>query len=99
MEKFGLPKPALIIASLTGVAAIAGGTIAIVQPNENATPIVSSTTRPSTAPTLNSTTKTNPPTVKTAKLNPSQSERSQPETSLPAEKPNVEKPPAKKPAS
>ncbi|MBC7516929.1 MAG: SH3 domain-containing protein [Alkalinema sp. FL-bin-369] len=87
MEKFGLPKPALIIASLTGVAAIAGGTIAIVQPNENATPIVSSTTRPSTAPTLNSTTKTNPPTVKTAKLNPSQSERSQPETSLPAEKP------------
>ena len=99
MEKFGLPKPALIIASLTGVAAIAGGTIAIVQPNENATPIVSSTTRPSTAPTLNSTTKTNPSTVKTAKLNPSQSERSQPETSLPAEKPDVEKQPAEKPAS
>ena len=87
MEKFGLPKPALIIASLTGVAAIAGGTIAIVQPNEDPTPIVSSTTRPSTAPTLNSTTKTNPPTVKIAKLNPSQSERSQPETSQPAEKP------------
>ena len=99
MEKFGLPKPALIIASLTGVAAIAGGTIAIVQPNEDPTPIVSSTTRPSTAPTLNSTTKTNPSTVKTAKLNPSQSERSQPETSLPAEKPDVEKQPAEKPAS
>lgn len=99
MEKFGLPKPALIIASLAGVAAIAGVTIAIVQPNEDPTPIVSSTTRPSTAPTLNSTTKTNPSTVKTAKLNPSQSERSQPETSLPAEKPDVEKPPAEKPAS
>ena len=99
MEKFGLPKPALIIASIAGVAAIAGVTIAIVQPNEDPTPIVSSTTRPSTAPTLNSTTKTNPSTVKTAKLNPSQSERSQPETSLPAEKPDVEKPPAEKPAS
>jgi len=86
MANSGLPKPALIIASLAGVAAIAGWTIAMVQPNEDPTPIVSSTTRPSTAPTLNST-KINPPTVKTAKLNPSQSERSQPETSLPAEKP------------
>ncbi len=104
MANSGLSKPALIIASLTGIAAIAGGTIAIVQPNEDPTPIVSTTTNsPSTAPTL-TTPKLNPPTAKTAKLKPSQSdnsqpENSQPEASLPAEKPEAEKPDIEKPAS
>jgi Bacterial SH3 domain len=33
MDLSGIPKPAMIIASLTGLAAIAGGTLAIVQPH------------------------------------------------------------------
>ena len=102
MANSGLPKPALIIASLTGVAAIAGGTIAMVQPNEP-TPIVSnSTTNPSTAPTL--TPKANPPKA-IAKLNASQPEKTPPESVEPSpsiessspEKPPTEKPPIEKP--
>ena len=102
MANSGLPKPALIIASLTGVAAIAGGTIAMVQPNEP-TPIVSNnTTNPSTAPTL--TSKANPP-KSIAKLNTSQpakpqSDSAEPSSSIeasPSEKPPAEKPPAEKP--
>ena len=99
MANSGFPKPALIIASLTGVAAIAGGTIAMVQPNEDLTPIVSSTTtRPSTAPTFTNP-KTNSPPVKTARLTPSNADNSQPEASQPVEKPEAEKLPAEKPVS
>ncbi len=103
MANSGLPKPALIIASLTGVAAIAGGTIAMVQPNDPTPIVISTTTRPSPPPL------TTPLTVKPPKLNPSntensqpgnsQPEDSQPEASRPVEKPEVEKPPAEKPAS
>ena len=107
MANSGLPKPALIIASLTGVAAIAGGIIAMVQPNEP-TPIVSSSTsNPSTAPTL--TPKSNPPKA-IAKLNTSQPGKPQPDSAetsstvetspaetSPAETSPAEKPPIEKP--
>ena len=95
MANSGLPKPALIIASLTGVAAIAGGTIAVVQPNDPA-PIVSTTTAsPSTAPTIRATPKANPKAA--AKLNTSQPENAQPENAQPEASPSVEKPPTEKP--
>ena len=102
MANSGLPKPALIIASLTGVAAIAGGTIAMVQPNEPIPIVSNSTTNPSTAPTL--TPKANPPKA-IAKLNASQPEKTPPESvepspsieSSPPEKPPTEKPPIEKP--
>ena len=98
MANSGFPKPALIIASLTGVAAIAGGTIAMVQPNDP-TPIVNSSTKPSIAPTPNAPSRTTSPPVRPAKLNLSQSNNSQPENSQPEASRPAEKPPAEKPAS
>jgi Bacterial SH3 domain len=58
MDLSSIPKPALIVASLTGLGAIAGGTFAMVQPTQPPDPIVvNSTVSPAT------TTPTTPPTM------------------------------------
>ncbi len=70
MDLSSIPKPALIIASLTGLGAIAGGTFAMVQPTQPPDPIaIHSTPSPAaTTPAKSATTRTQPANT----TNPSQ---------------------------
>jgi Bacterial SH3 domain len=98
MDLSGIPKPALIIASLTGLAAIAGGTLAISQP-PTSDPIAVSSTQTSTQKPEPTTSK--PVISKATTANPDgrspatqDSETVKPETQQPTEP--IKKQPDKK---
>ncbi len=93
MDLSGIPKPALIIASLTGLAAIAGGTFAIIQPPAS-DPIAVSSVQTSTPkpdlttsqPVISKATTANPNGSSPANRSATQdSETAQPETQQTAE--------------
>ena len=88
MDLSSIPKPALVVAGLTGLAAIAGGTFAMMQPSSQSPVIASPTPTLSTTIASKTTEKTGNKTA-IAKTNVEQSEK--------AAAPELEKPAAEKP--